>query len=415
MAGARFANANLDQMLSAQLIEIQTRWAEIKPSIKSFTPEIDGQRFVSEESWKEASLRGQKPWLADGRLGFEHFISAVELLNTNKGRNLDYDLYLRLQQIFQIKDQIKITIEGLEDTSASSLLSIKNKISAINKELSSRSTLVDKYKAVIRFMLELEELNKNLGKKNIIPRLLADFLFEKLGLPPTLMPQEIPGYDDINVEALVDMTDYLIKQEFAVLNPDAPLILYHWTNTQALNRMLIRSRAENSGSVIPMKRIRPEADIASAYPVLQGMPGTFMWTDPLESMRGGLSGSGRYEWYVNANSKPKLLAYELDTLRLKYVKVVTMDGVLIHGPENILGFDLVYHQRIDSTYSPVFHEWIVLNPEIVKSWKDVKTVSTNRSDRLMDQHFLRSVNTKHTRQVEQKVLKQINSCQNYLD
>jgi hypothetical protein len=415
MAGARFANANLDQMLSAQLIEIQTRWAEIKPSISGFTPEIDGQRFVSEESWKEASLRGQKPWLADGRLGYLHFISAIELLNTNKGRNLDYDLYLKLQQIFQIKAQGKIPLDESEDLSKNSVLSIKNKISAINKELFSRSTLVDKYKAVIRFMLELEELNKNLGKKNIIPRLLADFLFEKLGLPPTLMPQEIPGYDDINVEALVDMTDYLIKQEFAVLNPDAPLILYHWTNTQALNRMLIRSRAENSGSVIPMKRIRPEADIASAYPVLQGMPGTFMWTDPLESMRGGLSGSGRYEWYVNANSKPKLLAYELDAQKLKYVKIVTMDGVLIHGPENILDFDLVYHQRIDSTYSPVFHEWIVLNPVIVKSWKDVKTVSSNRSDRLIDQHFLRSVSTNHTRQVEQKVLKQINSCQNYLD
>lgn len=235
-------------------------------------------------------------------------------------------------------------------------------------------SLQGQVRAILKLQRDLITIHRSLDGNGRSIRLLADALFLRLGLPPPLQPIEYEMFmslEELFEKTLAHMERYLEVVDLALYRPTLPTVLYHWTTEDSFLWMA----TEGAKGPIPMQTISESSRLALNHPVLANQPGTHVWPNPYFSLRGGGMAQNDdpdqgFEWYAKPNKKNVLIAYSIKShARIKTLRTFTEEDRLARSTKtDFQGFDLIYHQHLNPDQTLAFHEWIILNPEIVDHW-----------------------------------------------
>lgn len=243
---------------------------------------------------------------------------------------------------------------------------VQQSFDQINRKLAEQKSLEEKVWDILNFRTELLTIHRSLDGNGRTIRLLADLLFLRIGLPPPATPIENDIFGDPRetYEAtLKDMHRYVKTLRYFRHKPKIPSVLFHWTTKESFEWMTHQRQNFNSP---PMQTIDKNSLLATQFRNLSDKQGTFTWINPLKATRGGQDKTG-IEWYVKPNRTPVLVGYFMDK-NARVLHLRTVDKADIESEKKIDNVDVIYHQHLEKNGLLLFHEWVILNPTVIRRW-----------------------------------------------
>lgn len=258
----------------------------------------------------------------------------------------------------RIKDLPGLVAEAIEDA---------------QKKIDRSKSLKAKLKAIVELQVDLNTIHRSLDGNGRTIRLLSDLLYQRVGLPPPLYPNEfdITGNKMDVVRSTVEaMTRYLAAVQARLQNVNSPRLLFHWTSQGSLEWMVKNN--PNPGKV-PMQTIARDPWLVHGHPGLANRWGTFAWTSPVGGLVGGRDEAGDevYAKTGNEGEPPRLLSMQV----VSNPRVLRLNTVvdLPWYPETSIDYsqyDLIYHQGLGYDRVPIYREWVILNPDVIQRFTD---------------------------------------------
>lgn len=245
---------------------------------------------------------------------------------------------------------------------------VEDSFEVVNTEIKEASSLESKVKAILKFRQKLMTIHRSLDGNGRTIRLLTDLLFLRTGLPPPALPDVYDLFasnEEVYKRNIEAMREYLSSVRSYQLKPSVPKVLFHWSTQGSLHWMLDQRKR---GNKVPMQTIDPSSALAVHHSQLSQKMGTHTWVNAVTAMRGGQDSTG-IEWYVKPEKSPVLVAYFItEEARIQTVRTFGLLEEERRSAKNFKGADLIYHQHFDHRNQLVFHEWVILNPKVVRSW-----------------------------------------------
>jgi len=169
-----------------------------------------------------------------------------------------------------------------------------------------------------------------------------------------------------------------------------PERLFRWMSPEGLRRLADRMKVDGR---VPLKTIASTGEIeALAYfrPEFRGRDALFLWSHPFTGM-----GAGKGEWYArpgNGGREPaRVLMLEPMKDSVTAVLISQMGKEPIQGGTDLSGIDFVYHVVLDQGGNEFIKEWVLLNPEKVRSFtadpEIIKPILKKELDKMSDPLF----------------------------
>jgi hypothetical protein len=140
---------------------------------------------------------------------------------------------------------------------------------------------------------------------------------------------------------------------------DPPLELYHWLSARSLEK---QATEYATLGFFPLKALN-ESFFGARFSEFSASPGLFAWSNPVLGMAHDKS-----EIYGNAE---RVLRFEIRPEAKTALMVSSYEGAPVRLPVNPKEYDLILHvvkfRFANGTLGVAFKEWIILNPDIIRS------------------------------------------------